>query len=273
MKFVSTLTGLLRESRRFGALRSSSWVQIFHTLLILYVKSKFKSRKTTPVSHRLAGFRIVASDYPTLITLYKEIFLDEVYRFSARNERPLIIDCGANIGVSVLYFKLLYPESEIMAFEPNPTAYALLEENIGINQLKRVSLFNHALSDVEGPVDFYVPDQIASLNASSKPNREEARIKVAGRRLSGLLSGKKPDFIKIDVEGDERKIIKDLKEHHLLKSVGQLAVEFHPREEKESGELEDFLAYFEPGFEYEERFVSEEVRSKNKLLYFKNRAL
>ena len=225
------------------------------------------------VSHQISGFRIFTYDFPTLIALYREIFLDEIYRFSTDSKVPLIIDCGANMGMAVIYFKSQYPESEILAFEPNPSAYALLEKNIAVNHIMGVSLFNYAITDVEGPMAFYVPEQKGSLSASSKHNSEEARIVVAGRRLSGLLSGKKPDFIKIDVEGDEEKIIKDLKEHHLLKSVGQLAIEFHPQEERESGGVEEFLAFFEPDFVHEERHVSEEIRSKNKILYFRNRAL
>src|SRR5687768_2021146 len=35
----------------------------------------------------------------------QEIFIDEVYRFRPSCANPLIIDCGANIGLSAIYFK------------------------------------------------------------------------------------------------------------------------------------------------------------------------
>src|SRR5688572_3562695 len=44
-----------------------------------------------------------------LLHTYKELFEDEIYRFTAAHSSPLIIDCGANIGLSILYFKQLYP--------------------------------------------------------------------------------------------------------------------------------------------------------------------
>src|SRR5690606_6701996 len=151
MKPLSTFLGLLHDSRKYAGIGNRNWVVIFLTLLSLYVKSKLTSRKKPLVSHQLDGFKVFAGDFPTLIGLYREIFLDEIYRFSAACEAPFIVDCGANIGMSVLYFKTLYPESRIVAFEPNPSAFALLEKNVAVNQLDGVSLFNYAISDVEGP--------------------------------------------------------------------------------------------------------------------------
>lgn len=272
MKFLSTFIDLLRDSRKYAAIRGRNWLSIFITLLTLYFKSKFTSNKTGLVSHRLAGFKVFAGDFPTLIALYREIFLEEIYRFSEASDAPLIVDCGANIGMSVLYFKTLYPESKIFAFEPNPSAYALLEKNVAVNQLEGVSLFHCAITDVDGLMDFYVPVRKASLNASSKPKNEGMRIEVEGKRLSGLLSAKTPDFIKIDVEGDELKIIKDLYESSLLKFVAELVIEFHPGEEKGSGEMEEFLSYFVPHFTYEQRLVFKESGSKDMVYYFRNKS-
>ena len=52
-----------------------------------------------------------------LIKTYEELFLDEIYRFQTNNEKPVIIDCGANIGLSSLYFKSIYPNAILHAFE------------------------------------------------------------------------------------------------------------------------------------------------------------
>jgi FkbM family methyltransferase len=43
---------------------------------------------------------------------------------------PVIIDCGGNIGLSVLYFKYLFPNSVITVFEPSPPVFEILKENI-----------------------------------------------------------------------------------------------------------------------------------------------
>src|SRR6266487_3582389 len=52
--------------------------------------------------------------------MYNETFKYNQYRFTADTSAPFILDCGSNIGVSVVYFKTLYPQAKIIAFEPSP---------------------------------------------------------------------------------------------------------------------------------------------------------
>src|SRR5437773_1931564 len=88
--------------------------------------------------------------------LYHEIFKVEEWRFTAKTPSPFIIDCGAHIGISVLYFKKLYPRAKIAAFEPNPDTFKLLELNIRQNNLSDVKLVNAAISNsTEEGIDFY----------------------------------------------------------------------------------------------------------------------
>ena len=62
----------------------------------------------------------------------EEIFEEEVYRFQTENKTPLIIDCGANIGLSVLYFRRLFPNAKIIAFEPDEGIFKILQKNMGL---------------------------------------------------------------------------------------------------------------------------------------------
>ncbi len=57
---------------------------------------------------------------------FDEIITQEIYRFKADTDAPLILDCGANIGLSALYFQRLYPKARIMAFEPDTHNFELL---------------------------------------------------------------------------------------------------------------------------------------------------
>ena len=50
--------------------------------------------------------------------------------FSVDGADPLIIDCGANIGISVLEWKSRWPMARVICFEPDPDAFRLLEMNI-----------------------------------------------------------------------------------------------------------------------------------------------
>ena len=63
----------------------------------------------------IVGYKVKFCDADLLFGLFNEIFLHHEYHFTAANETPHIIDCGSNIGMSVIYFKMLYPEAEIVA--------------------------------------------------------------------------------------------------------------------------------------------------------------
>src|ERR1019366_10431333 len=57
-------------------------------------------------------------------------YMERVYRaIVAAGKKPLIVDCGANIGASVLWFSARYPEAHIVAVEPAPDNFALLRRN------------------------------------------------------------------------------------------------------------------------------------------------
>src|SRR5205809_4352097 len=62
--------------------------------------------------------------------LYKDIFVRKIYHFEPQRPDPLILDCGSNIGMSILYFKPAYPKSRVIGFEPDPSIFPYLKENV-----------------------------------------------------------------------------------------------------------------------------------------------
>ena len=69
-------------------------------------------------------------DVESFLHMRNEIFEKEIYRFSSDIENPKIIDCGANIGLSAIYFNRLYPKAEITAFEAEPAIFKTLKKNV-----------------------------------------------------------------------------------------------------------------------------------------------
>jgi tRNA G46 methylase TrmB len=65
--------------------------------------------------------------------------------FLTENETPLILDCGANIGISVLNYRRKYPSAKIIAFEPDPTFLPVLKKNLETNQAADVSIVEAAV--------------------------------------------------------------------------------------------------------------------------------
>ena len=85
-------------------------------------------------------------------TLKREIFNDEIYSFENLKNVESIIDIGSHIGLSIVYFKEKYPNSNIISFEPNPINFELLEKNIFENNLKNVECIQKTVSSNRGPV-------------------------------------------------------------------------------------------------------------------------
>jgi FkbM family methyltransferase len=256
---LSTIFSLLRESAQYSKGGTRSFLPTFLLLLNLYVKSWRARKNKVRVAKRIGQFTFYAFDYPTLINLYREIFLKEVYRTDLGSSEPFIIDCGSNVGISVLYFKSKYPDSEIWAFEPSPDSFELLKKNVEENRISNVKLFNCAVGNTKGVIQFYQPSEGAYINGSFYDNHAAAKtIPVEVVRLSDLISKVRVDLMKIDIEGSEGLVVSDLEEKQLLQPVGEYVIEFHPRVGSMTQTLESFIGYFERvGFRHSIRSIDE----------------
>ena len=87
--------------------------------------------------------------------LFNEIFFKEEYYLDNTNEPLRVLDCGANIGISLLYIKLRVPNARVTCFEPNPAARAVLEKNIQANSWQdSVEVLPYALGVAAGKAQF-----------------------------------------------------------------------------------------------------------------------
>jgi FkbM family methyltransferase len=117
------------------------------------------------------------------------------------------IDCGANVGFYSLALSTMRPSLNVIAFEPNPKNFSLLNANIRANQLTNVVCEGMALSDSDGAGMLYLSpsDMSASLRRDFDGHPTGAvPVKVtsldtylAHRDLKGKL------LVKVDVEGHE----------------------------------------------------------------------
>lgn len=226
-------------------------LHIFKTLFVLRVK-EIGEKKNHVISQNIFGFKVHAYDYTTLLFLFREIFLSKDYYFGSNQNKERIVDCGANIGMSVFFHKYFHPQAEIIAFEPNPSAFELLELNIKANNLKGVTSIQKAVSDNEEPIQFFVNDDKGSLLSSVRSDRGgQKAIHIETTLLSKFLD-KPTALLKIDVEGAEWLILNDLKANAgNLEQVNHIILEYHHKINGESSRLCSFLTYFEQcGFEY-----------------------
>jgi FkbM family methyltransferase len=210
------------------------------------------------------GFRVSTFDRQTLRYLFREIFARQHYYFRTENDSPIVLDCGANVGLASLYFKWLYPKAHVLAFEPDPTTFQLLKQNIMRNHLD-VEAHNCALWDGNEEVDFVVDSNNPGALLMSTDNcRMKGRtIRVPARRLSDFILDS-VDFLKLDVEGAEHRVLSELVQANKIRRIRQMIVEYHHRIGRRKSDLGRFLAMLEnAGFEYQIHAAIYPVTSKN----------
>lgn len=172
-----------------------------------------------------------------------EIFLDETYRFKSDKKSPLIIDCGANIGLSVIYFKRLYPESKVIAFEADQNIADILASNLGNFGIDDVKIESKAVWIANTILSFKSDGAVGGQIADDT----EDTIKVDAIRLKDFLSSE-VDFLKIDIEGVEYEILKDCE--NSLANVKNIFIEYHSFLKNEQKLDEILLILKQAGFKY-----------------------
>jgi len=193
------------------------------------------------------GYRIHFFNYETFATLFEEVYIPDVYYFSSLSPEPFVIDCGSNIGIAVLYFKRLYPNCRITAFEADNATFKVLEQNISTNRLEHVTLVNKALYDSKGTVTFYVaPNQPGQLVQSTR--KESLATSEAKQVESDILSDyvtRDVDFLKMDIEGAEDRVINNLSENGKLGFIKETVIEYHHHMTQNEDRLGAFLSVME----------------------------
>ncbi len=161
---------------------------------------------------------------------YDEIFTRQIYNFKSDAELPVIIDCGANIGVSVIYFKKLYPKAKVIAFEPDSRTFDYLKSNIKSFGLDNVELVNKGLWKEDTVLDFFSEGADANRimeNAEKlikENNNNYKKESITATKLSNYI--REPvDFLKIDIEGAETDVLMETKEQ--LHLVRNMFIEYH----------------------------------------------
>ena len=191
--------------------------------------------KTRPYKYLLSVDRFTESDIyflgkqlriidgPSFYSMYKEIFLDEIYKLKNISAKPYILDCGANIGLGSIYLKATYPNAEIISFEPDAKIFKALKQNIHQSfGYSDVLLVNKGLWKEEGKLEFLSEGADGGRIKVDSDSGNIISIEVT--RLSQYLD-RKVDFLKIDIEGAEFDVLKEIESK--LINVNNIFLEYH----------------------------------------------
>jgi len=135
-----------------------------------------------------------------------QIFVQEHYHFPSVHHGPkLILDCGANIGASALYFHSQFPKAIIYAIEPDESNFDLLTRNT--KEIANIRGVNAAVWGDDVAVEIVDPATPPSERSVRAARNSDSAL--AGHTVETLLASSGFDrigLLKLDVQGAEREI-------------------------------------------------------------------
>jgi len=177
----------------------------------------------------------------------------------------IVIDLGANVGIYTLeYARLVGEKGKVFAFEPEPKIFNLLQKNIQINNYQNVTPIKKAVIDKVGEEKLYVSDNLGdSVMYNEFQGKNPLNVETTTLNYFFKDFNRKIDFIKIDCDGSETRILKSGKKLFEKNKDIMLLVEFVPDRIRDSGltpkEFLDLISSF--GFEI---FAVDEYEPKYK---------
>jgi len=218
----------------------------FKNIFPLLKRNVDKIERFVPIEKIFLGKTLYIHDIESFYLGNNELFKSEMYKFKANTDNPYIIDCGANLGMSVIYFKELYPEASIIAFEADEYIFGFLEKNMKSFEYKNVQLINKAVWDADDTLSFVVEG--GAGGRLEKENTLGKYKRVPCTSLKKYLIGRKVDFLKIDIEGAEYEVIKDCENE--LKNIDYIFIEYHSMLNKEQNLHKILEIVQKAGFNY-----------------------
>jgi FkbM family methyltransferase len=188
---------------------------------------------TGPGSFDVLGFRVDYWNQSHALFLLHEIFVNAEYEFRSSAPRPRIVDCGANIGMAILFFKALCPAADVLAFEPDPVTFSRLAHTIESNGLSAVVAERAAVTEEGGTIRLYrnQSDPGSIVASIDQAWGGDAAEEVPAVRLSERITTT-VDFLKLDVEGAEYGVVRDLVSSGAIRWVREAVIEYHQAADK-----------------------------------------
>ena len=142
----------------------------------------------------------------------------------------VVVDIGAHIGYFTRIFaRLTGAHGHIYAFEADPENFDLLRKNTA--SLPQVKLFQLAVSDRVGSIDFYHSEDKTGCHSTIPADFRQKKLTVAAVDLDSLLAQEgvpRVDILKMDIEGGEALAIQGMKQVLTANPHIALVTEFNP---------------------------------------------
>ncbi|MEZ4754822.1 MAG: FkbM family methyltransferase [Bdellovibrionota bacterium] len=202
-----------------------------------YILAWNKADPGTPaevlIDHNAVKYPFVLRNHTSDVHTFEQIFMNHEYDFNVKSTPEIIIDAGANIGFASMYFSGKYPESKIIAIEPEKSNFQLLVKNVA--PYKNIFPLQAALWNENGKISLVDPGEGHWGFMTDRKDNQERSLGAYQHEVRSITVDKiirefklaKIDILKIDIEGAEREVFADTSAW--IDKVGSLIVELHDR--------------------------------------------
>lgn len=136
------------------------------------------------------------------------------------------VDVGANVGYySILASMIVGEQGRVVSFEPSPDTFRVLAENLALNGIQNVRAEPLAISDRTGG-DELRRNPFDAINDSLLSRDSTIRVRVRTTTMDSYFGSGTIDFVKIDAEGSELKILNGMR--RVLQKMIQMVMEYNP---------------------------------------------
>ncbi len=171
--------------------------------------------------------RFRTTDVPT----FRQVIRDKEYDWDLACIPRTIIDAGANIGLTSVFYSNKYPQARIVAIEPESSNFEMLRKNT--SHYPNVTALNAAVWGMNGTINLIDPDLgHDGFTATDLPS-ESGHINgqaVRAMTIDKIMEEFRlpyVDILKIDIEGAEKEVFSS--PAAWIHNVGVLVIEFHDR--------------------------------------------
>jgi FkbM family methyltransferase len=161
----------------------------------------------------------------------REVWCEHAYRLPFEFRPGVLVDLGANIGLTSLWLNSVYHFKRIIAVEPDSANAALIRENFALNSIA-AEVIEAAVGPRDGKANFVRhpssnQGQVARTAVAGASDVIEVSMVSMDSILAKLPEGAGIDVLKVDIEGGEAALFLE-GPREWLKSVKTIIAEFHP---------------------------------------------
>ena len=181
-------------------------VKEFGWLEGIVIYARFKLNKLGWFSSSSKGIRFYLRPNSTDKSVFASVFLQNQYNVDIPFEPATILDLGANIGLSALYFAARFPNAQIVGLEPDKENFEIAVRNT--EAYKNIQLINKGVWNKKSFID--IVDANSRKDAfmvveTSSPSAASIEA-VSINDIMQQQHWKTIDILKIDIEGSEKEL-------------------------------------------------------------------